>query len=267
MIAGIHSFTQPRPLAPERYARRRLKRNISHRGTEAQRHRGTETRRNKNLQPQAMDILSMSPHIQILRGFCAYVAFLKIPLTIASHNGREILAVGLGLFIRKGFAATKISDIAEKAGMSVGFLFHYFKSKEVLFEELINIGIEASRSILPVVDNEPLAFFEDTAKRILDYAARDPFIAKMFVLINQVEHSDAANESVGKHPLQDEETYARLSALMEEGQKQRTIREGDPVALTIAYWAAIQGVCETLALKPDVPCPKSEWIVDIIRRK
>ncbi|WP_319560750.1 TetR/AcrR family transcriptional regulator [Marispirochaeta sp.] len=180
---------------------------------------------------------------------------------------KEILAVGLDLFIRKGFAATKISDIAEMAGMSAGLLFHYFESKEELFEELINIGIEASRSILPNAGSEPLTFFEDTAKRILDHAADDPFIAKMFVLINHAEQTDAANELVLKHLRQDEETYTRFSALMAEGQKKGTIREGNPTALTIAYWAAIQGVCEILALHPDTPCPKSEWIVDIIRRK
>lgn len=43
---------------------------------------------------------------------------------------KEILTAGLDLFIRKGYSATKIKDIAEHVGMSVGLLFHYFESKE-----------------------------------------------------------------------------------------------------------------------------------------
>ena len=47
---------------------------------------------------------------------------------------QEILYVALDLFVKKGYAATKITDIAEKASMSVGLLFHYFESKEKLYE-------------------------------------------------------------------------------------------------------------------------------------
>ncbi|HOT62852.1 MAG TPA: TetR/AcrR family transcriptional regulator [Treponemataceae bacterium] len=180
---------------------------------------------------------------------------------------QEILNIGLDLFIRKGFAATKISDIAERANMSIGLLFHYFKSKEELYEELIQIGISGSKAILPDADTDPIAFFEATAKKVLDYAVNDPFTAKMFVLINQAEHGDGANESIMKHLQQDEETLASFAALIEEGQRNGTIRAGNAMALVVAFWAAIQGICEMIALNPDTPCPQSEWIVDILRRK
>ena len=37
---------------------------------------------------------------------------------------QEILLAGLDLFVTKGYAATKITDIAKQAGMSTGLLFH-----------------------------------------------------------------------------------------------------------------------------------------------
>ena len=37
---------------------------------------------------------------------------------------QDILAAGLDLFISKGYRATKISDIAKDAGISVGLIFH-----------------------------------------------------------------------------------------------------------------------------------------------
>ena len=45
------------------------------------------------------------------------------------------------------------------------------------------------------------------------------------------------------------------------------MRDGDPVALSIAFWAAIQGIAEELAVYPDMPCPEPEWIVDIVRKR
>lgn len=178
----------------------------------------------------------------------------------------EILAAGLDLFIRKGYAATKISDIAQLVGMSVGLLFHYFRSKEELYEELIRVGISGPMSFMAPTDKEPLAFFEDTAKQILHHVKTESFSAKMFVLMSQAFYNGAAPQSV-KNMLQGFDIYAPTALLMQKGQANRTIREGDPYALGIAYWCAIQGIVEQMAMNPGMPCPESSWIVDMIRRR
>ena len=41
--------------------------------------------------------------------------------------------------------------------------------------------------------------------------------------------------------------------------------QGDALALAIAFWSGIQGIAETLALHPELPCPKGEWITDILK--
>ena len=179
---------------------------------------------------------------------------------------QEILDIGLDLLIHKGFAATKISDIAKKAKMSIGLLFHYFKSKEHLYEELIKIAMSGPKLVISGDKSDPLAFFEATTKQILEYAVNDPTVAKMFVLVKQAAYNDATPDSV-KEMLKERDALAQLALLIEKGQKNGTIRTGNPTALAWAYWAAIQGVCEELALNPGTPCPESEWIVDIIRRK
>jgi AcrR family transcriptional regulator len=179
---------------------------------------------------------------------------------------QEILVVGLDLFIRKGFAAAKISDIAKEVGMSVGLLFHYFESKEKLYEELIKIGMSGPEMIMSFNKSDALHFFQTAAKQILQFAVEDPFVAKMFLLISQAEYSDAAPESV-KKMLQQNDSYEQSVLLIKKGQEEGTIRQGNPIALAVAYWAAIQGVCASLALDPHIPCPESEWIIDIIRRK
>ena len=178
----------------------------------------------------------------------------------------EILRAALDLFISKGYAATKIKDIADAVGMSVGLLFHYFDSKETLYEELIKCGISGPTETMAQSDREPLAFFELAAARIIKYIENEPFVAKMFVLMSQAYYSDSVPQSA-KELLKDFDIYTPTAHLIRRGQANGTIREGDPMALGIAYWCAIQGIAEQYALNPGYPLPESSWVVDIIRRK
>jgi AcrR family transcriptional regulator len=49
----------------------------------------------------------------------------------------EILAAALDSFAERGFAATRLEDVASRAGISKGTLYLYFKSKEELFKAVV----------------------------------------------------------------------------------------------------------------------------------
>lgn len=53
----------------------------------------------------------------------------------------ELTAAALDLFVEKGFAATRLDDVARLAGVSKGTLYLYFDSKEALFKAVIQEGI------------------------------------------------------------------------------------------------------------------------------
>lgn len=53
----------------------------------------------------------------------------------------ELLAAALDLFVEKGFAATKVEEVARRAGVSKGTLFLYFASKEELFKAVVRENI------------------------------------------------------------------------------------------------------------------------------
>jgi AcrR family transcriptional regulator len=64
----------------------------------------------------------------------------------------ELTAAALELFVEKGFAATRLEDVANRAGVSKGTLYLYFDSKEALFKSVIQEGI------VPVMaENEAIA--------------------------------------------------------------------------------------------------------------
>jgi AcrR family transcriptional regulator len=49
----------------------------------------------------------------------------------------EILAAALASFAERGFAATRLEDVAARAGISKGTLYLYFHGKEELFEAVV----------------------------------------------------------------------------------------------------------------------------------
>jgi AcrR family transcriptional regulator len=53
----------------------------------------------------------------------------------------ELVAAALELFVEKGFAGTRLDDVAARAGVSKGTLYLYFDSKDTLFKAVIQEGI------------------------------------------------------------------------------------------------------------------------------
>ena len=53
----------------------------------------------------------------------------------------ELAAAALELFVEKGFAATRLEDVAVKAGVSKGTLYLYFDSKAALLKAVVEEGI------------------------------------------------------------------------------------------------------------------------------
>ena len=50
---------------------------------------------------------------------------------------QELIAAALDLFVERGFAATRLEDVAALAGVSKGTLYLYFTSKEELFKAVV----------------------------------------------------------------------------------------------------------------------------------
>lgn len=175
-----------------------------------------------------------------------------------------ILFAGLDLFVRRGYNATKISDIAAEVNMSVGLLFHYFASKEKLYEELIRLGLSGPQQVMDLDQTKPLEFFEQAARTIFSYM-KNPFVTKMFVLMGQAQMNEAA-PAVVKELVSQVNNITKCIPLIEAGQKLGVIKEGNPLSLSTAFWCSFQGIAEELAVHPDIPIPEADWVVDIIRK-
>lgn len=177
----------------------------------------------------------------------------------------DILQAGLEIFIKRGYVGTKISDIAKEAKMSVGLLFHYFENKEALFETLIEYGLSGPKSMEQLGALPPLIFFTESAKQIFESLKTEPITGKMFVLMTQSMYNDAIPDSC-KDKLREMVIMQWSAVKVKEGQDQGVFKGGDPLALSIAFWASLTGIIQQVALDPSLPVPQGEWLVDILKK-
>src|SRR6184192_311620 len=55
----------------------------------------------------------------------------------AAERRGAIIEAAMDEFIARGFAATRLDDVAQRAGVAKGTIYLHFKDKEALFEELV----------------------------------------------------------------------------------------------------------------------------------
>jgi AcrR family transcriptional regulator len=81
----------------------------------------------------------------------------------------EIVSAALEVFADRGFAATKLEDIARRAGVTKGTIYLYFDSKEALFKALIR------QTIVPVIaQGEVVAqSFTGSARELFERLVRE----------------------------------------------------------------------------------------------
>ena len=78
----------------------------------------------------------------------------------------ELINAALDLFVEKGFSATRVEEVAARAGVSKGTLFLYFPSKEDLFKAVVRENIANK---FPAWQEE-FATFEGSSSDMLRYA-------------------------------------------------------------------------------------------------
>lgn len=178
---------------------------------------------------------------------------------------QEIIYAALELFVSKGYAATKVTDIAQRVNMSTGLMFHYFESKEKLYEELIRMGLEGTTSPGAQKCEYAIDYFVKFTEGLFECMKKQPAVAKMFVLMAEAQRSEATPEHIREIAMR-VNTIEQFVPIIEWGQQEGTIKDGDPLVISNAFWCCIQGIAEQYAANQEIDLPKAEWIVDIVRK-
>jgi AcrR family transcriptional regulator len=91
-----------------------------------------------------------------------------------AQRREAILAAALEEFSARGFAATRLDDIARRATVAKGTIYLYFRDKESLFQELVRAMLS------PIVGRLQAAPMADLPPRMVAEAIADVFVREIF---------------------------------------------------------------------------------------
>lgn len=160
----------------------------------------------------------------------------------AAEKRRVILDAAVRVFARQGFHSSRVSDIADEAGVAYGLVYHYFRSKDevldTLFLERWNVLLEAIHE----VDGEPGPARDklySIASFIVDSYRHDPELMKVII----VEVTRAANSFGRNHLAKIREAYDLIADIVEKAQASGEFKASvTPAFAAMAFYGAIEQV-------------------------
>ncbi|HKJ19126.1 MAG TPA: TetR/AcrR family transcriptional regulator [Woeseiaceae bacterium] len=88
---------------------------------------------------------------------------------------QEIADAAFKMFAEKGYAATRIDDVAKRAGVSKGLTYLYYKTKEDLFKAVVrNVVVRRVDSLIGNVESTELSSEEFLRGPLLDFMKKVP---------------------------------------------------------------------------------------------
>jgi AcrR family transcriptional regulator len=189
---------------------------------------------------------------------------------IKDERREQILSAALREFATRGFAATKISDIVARGRMSHGLVYHYFKSKEEIFYTLLKRAMETSAQSVMMVEQLPIPPIEkvrQTAKYILGGMESYADSAYYFLIVihaSVMENTDEAHKALMAVSNIALESMERT---LKAGQEAGEVREGNAFDMSVAFFAAIQGLALYKLSMQDFHTPDPELLVNMVKKQ
>ena len=87
----------------------------------------------------------------------------------------EITEAALQAFAEKGYDATRVDDVAQRAGVSKGLMYLYFKTKEDLFKAVVkNVVVRRVDALIGDVENTEMSSEEFMRGPLLSFMKKIP---------------------------------------------------------------------------------------------
>ncbi|SDS10611.1 transcriptional regulator, TetR family [Paenibacillaceae bacterium GAS479] len=162
-------------------------------------------------------------------------------LAIRDERREQILEAALGVFARHGPALTKMSMIAQAAGISHGLLYHYFKSKDELFIALVSEAMHGAGDAVEEMLEHPGSVIDKLRHFLHDAMSKETRLS--FLLIYQARASHGVPDQV-REIIKDYSLSwfaARLKPLFLQGQRTGEIASDDADRLIEGLLTAASG--------------------------
>lgn len=187
---------------------------------------------------------------------------------IKDERREQIMSAALKLFATKGFAATKISEIVERAQMSHGLVYHYFKSKEEIFFELLKRAVQVStESVLSVEIQSihPIDKVRVIARNILGAIESYEDAAYYFMIVVHTSVMENIDEEYEQLLYDSNRALKSMARIVQAGQEARQIYMGDPMEIAVSFFATIQGLAMYKMGMDGFRMPDADILVNMMR--
>lgn len=165
-------------------------------------------------------------------------------------NAKQVIIIdaALKVFREKGYANARMADIARRAGVSYGLVYHYFGSKEVLFEMIV----ESWWSALYAMMEKEIASGDDIRDKLvniieffLNTYGQKPNLMSIFV--SEVCRSSVYHTEEGLSRFL--KFFNLCEQIMAQGQKSGfLIKDVPPHHLTYIFYGAIETFISVMVL-------------------
>lgn len=174
---------------------------------------------------------------------------------------KQIIDAARACFLERGFHATKIQDIATRAGLSTGAPYRYFESKDDIVAAMCSEALDRNRQRFGTLDLAAAsrAIFEELST-VYFSAAHEPGAVDAARLTLQVWEESTHSERAGKVLLEDfSMIQAHVSQIVSRAQERCEIDiELDPVAVAQTMVSLVLGLIVQRAAGTDVNIEKYE---------
>jgi TetR/AcrR family fatty acid metabolism transcriptional regulator len=173
------------------------------------------------------------------------------PSTEAAVDRRkQILRAAVEVFAERGFHRTRVSDIARRAGVAYGLIYHYFESKdhvlESVFSENWGLFLKVLRDLEATDDLAAGEKLSRVAALLVDALQVAPGIIQ--VIIQEVSRSDRFVRAEKVSAFGD--AFALIRAIIERGQEHGELRPGlDPQVAAHLFLGGLETVCTGFMIK------------------
>jgi AcrR family transcriptional regulator len=162
------------------------------------------------------------------------------PAPVATDKRRQILDAAIRVFARQGFHSTRVSDIADEAGVAYGLVYHYFSSKDEVLNELFSERWSLLLGAIDEIDRSdgsPREKLGGVAAFIVDSYRYDPELMKVII----VEVTRAANSFGRTHLPEIRSAYESIAKIVADGQEEGVFRRDvDPSFASMSFYGAIE---------------------------
>jgi AcrR family transcriptional regulator len=184
---------------------------------------------------------------------------------------QQIRAAATRCFVRRGFGATRLLDIAREAGLSKGGVYFHYRAKEALFHDILDTQLktlEARWSFEPVSDQPADRTLSRLVVAHLRTMEDEPDETRLcHLLVSMAPQDTSFREKLDEAFRVMRSLYA---GVIERGIREGVFREGDPAQLAHCVLGLVQGLAAQSATDVDGKLPlrpehAADYVLEMLR--